>query len=335
MTVRVAINGFGRIGRSFYRALSERGAADGVEVVAVNDLTDPATLAHLLRYDSTLGRFAAQVRATDDTITVDGAPIRVLSERDPAALPWGDLGVDVVVESTGRFTDATRAAAHRAAGARKVVISAPATNEDVTLVHGVNDDAYDPERHHVVSNASCTTNCLAPLAKVLDDGLGIEHGTMLTIHAYTSDQNLLDGPHRDLRRARSAATNIIPTTTGAARSIGLILPQLAGKLDGYSLRVPTPVGSITDLTVRVARETTATEVNELFAKAADGPLRGILRYTEDPLVSADIVTDPASCIVDSLLTKVVDGRHVKVFGWYDNEWGFSNRLVDVVRLVAA
>jgi glyceraldehyde 3-phosphate dehydrogenase len=331
MTVRVGINGFGRIGRSYYRALSERRA--DIDVVAVNDLTDPATLAHLLSYDSTLGRFGKEVRATADAITVDGARVGVLSERDPGALPWGDLGVDVVIESTGRFTDAEQAAAHRTAGARKVIISAPAKNEDVTLVYGVNDDAYDPERHHVISNASCTTNCLAPMAKVLDDGLGIEQGTMLTIHAYTQDQNLLDGPHRDLRRARSAATNIVPTTTGAAKSIGLILPQLVGKLDGYSLRVPTPVGSLTDLSVRVARETTSAEVNALFAKAADGPLRPILRYTDDPLVSADIVTDPASCIFDSLLTKVVDGRFVKIFGWYDNEWGFSNRLVDTTLLV--
>jgi glyceraldehyde 3-phosphate dehydrogenase len=331
MTVRVGINGFGRIGRNFFRVITERQA--DIEVLAVNDLTSPATLAHLLRYDSVLGRFGAEVTVDGDAIVVGGKRITVLSERDPAALPWGELGVDVVLESTGRFTDGTAARAHLAAGARKVIISAPATNEDVTFIQGVNDEVYDAGRHHVISTASCTTNCLAPLAKVLDDGLGIEQGTMLTIHAYTQDQNLQDGPHKDLRRARAAALNIIPTTTGAAKSIGKILPQLVGKLDGYSIRVPTPVGSLTDLTVRVGRDTTAEEINGLYQKAASGPLAGILRYTEDPLVSADIVTDPASCIFDSLLTKVVDGRHVKVFGWYDNEWGFSNRLVDTTLMI--
>ena len=331
MTVRVGINGFGRIGRNFFRAVRAQGA--DVEVVAVNDLGDVATLGHLLRYDSVLGRFPGDVVVDGDGLVVDGRRVAALSEREPAALPWGDLGVDVVVESTGRFTDARKAAAHREAGARKVIISAPATHEDVTLVLGINEDSYDPARHHVVSNASCTTNCLAPLAKVLDDGLGIEQGTMLTIHAYTQDQNLQDGPHRDPRRARAAAVNIVPTTTGAATAIGRVLPRLEGRLDGYSVRVPTPVGSLTDLTVRVGRPTTREEVNELFAKAAVGKLAGILGYADEPLVSADIVTDPASCIFDSLLTKVVDERHVKVFGWYDNEWGFSNRLVDTVLLV--
>jgi glyceraldehyde 3-phosphate dehydrogenase len=331
MTVRVGINGFGRIGRNFFRVITERQA--DIEVLAVNDLTSPATLAHLLRYDSVLGRFSGEVTVDGDAIVVGGRRITVLSERDPAGLPWGELGVDVVLESTGRFTDGTAARAHLTAGARKVIISAPATNEDVTFIQGVNDEVYDAGRHHVISTASCTTNCLAPLAKVLDDGLGIEQGTMLTIHAYTQDQNLQDGPHKDPRRARAAALNIIPTTTGAAKSIGKILPQLVGKLDGYSIRVPTPVGSLTDLTVRVGRDTTAEEINGLYQKAASGPLAGILRYTDDPLVSADIVTDPASCIFDSLLTKVVDGRHVKVFGWYDNEWGFSNRLVDTTLMI--
>ncbi|MDQ1295743.1 MAG: hypothetical protein QG608_3630 [Actinomycetota bacterium] len=333
MTVAVGINGFGRIGRGFLRALLDSDA--DIEVVAVNDLTDPATLAHLLKYDSTLGRLPHEVTAGEAELVVAGRRIAVLNERDPGALPWDGLGVDVVVESTGVFTDADRARAHVAAGAKKVVISAPAQHEDATLVFGINHDTYDPRQHTVVSNASCTTNCLAPLAKVLDEGLGIERGTMTTIHAYTQDQNLLDGPHRDLRRARAAALSTVPTTTGAARAIGLVLPNLRGKLDGYSLRVPVPVGSLTDLRVEVGRDTTVEEVNSLFDKAARGPLAGILRYTEDPIVSADIVGDPASCIVDAQLTKVVGGRFVNVFGWYDNEVGFSHRLLDIVGLVGA
>jgi len=333
MAVRVGINGFGRIGRSFHRAVLASGA--DLEVVAVNDLTDPGTLAHLLRYDSTLGRLPHEVVAGEEEIVVAGRRIAVLSERDPAALPWGELGVDVVLESTGAFTDADRARAHLAGGAKKVVISAPARHEDATLVFGINHDTYDPLAHDVVSNASCTTNCLAPMAGVLDDGPGIEHGTMTTVHAYTQDQNLLDGPHRDPRRARAAALSIVPTTTGAARAIGLVLPGLRGRLDGYSMRVPVPVGSLTDLTVEVGRDTTVEEVNSLFEKAARGPLAGILRYTEDPVVSADIVGDPASCVLDAQLTKVVRGRFVNVFGWYDNEWGFSNRLIDTVGLVGA
>ena len=331
MTITVGINGFGRIGRSYLRALFAAGS--DIEVVAVNDLTDAHTLAHLLKYDSVLGPLKAAVSVDDDAIVVDGKRIQVLSERDPSALPWKGLGVDVVVESTGVFTDAAKAKAHLDAGAKKVIISAPAKNEDSTLVMGINDHLYDAANHNIVSNASCTTNCLAPLAKVLEDGLGIEQGTMVTIHAYTQDQNLQDAPHKDLRRARAANLSIIPTTTGAAKAIGLVLPSLQGKLDGYSLRVPVPVGSLTDLTVRVGRETTVEEVNELFEQAASGPLSHILRYTADPIVSADIVTDPASCIFDSELTKVVGGRHVNIFGWYDNEWGFSNRLIDTTELV--
>ncbi|MEU3609686.1 type I glyceraldehyde-3-phosphate dehydrogenase [Streptomyces sp. NPDC035033] len=334
MTIKVGINGFGRIGRSFFRAALQRGA--DLEVVGINDLTDAATLAHLLKYDSTLGRLGHEVRATEDGLVVDGRTVRVTAERDPARLPWRELGVDVVIESTGVFTDAVKARAHLEAGARKVIISAPARNEDLTIAFGINDHLYDPAAHDVVSNASCTTNCLAPLAKVLDDALGIEHGLMTTVHAYTQDQNLQDGPHGDLRRARSAATNTVPTTTGAAKAIGLVLPRLNGKLDGYALRVPIPTGSATDLTVRVGRATTAEEINEIFAKAAEGELAGILTYTDEPIVSSDIVTDPASCIFDSGLTKVIgDGRQVKVVGWYDNEWGFSNRVVDTALLVGA
>ncbi|MFJ6612824.1 type I glyceraldehyde-3-phosphate dehydrogenase [Streptomyces sp. NPDC091289] len=334
MTIKVGINGFGRIGRSFFRAALERGT--GLEVVAINDLTDAATLAHLLKYDSTLGRLGRDVRAGDGSLVVDGRTIRVTAERDPAELPWGELEVDVVIESTGVFTDAVKARAHLEAGARKVIISAPARNEDLTIAIGINDHLYDPAEHDIVSNASCTTNCLAPLAKVLDEELGIEHGLMTTVHAYTQDQNLQDGPHNDLRRARSAATNTVPTTTGAAKAIGLVLPQLKGKLDGYALRVPIPTGSATDLTVRVGRPTTAEEVNEIFAKAAEGPLAGVLTFTDEPIVSSDIVTDPASCIFDSGLTKVIgDGRQVKVVGWYDNEWGFSNRVVDTALLIGA
>ncbi|MGW6553221.1 type I glyceraldehyde-3-phosphate dehydrogenase, partial [Streptomyces sp. NPDC055051] len=323
MSIKIAINGFGRIGRGFLRAVLSRGT--DLEVVAVNDLTDAATLAHLLAYDSTMGRLDATVEVDGDHLVIDGRKIAVHAERDPGRLPWGELGVDVVVESTGVFTDGRKAAVHLEAGARKVLISAPASNEDITLAYGINHDGYDPARHHVVSNASCTTNCLAPLAKVLHDGLGVEHGLMTTVHAYTQDQNLQDGPHRDPRRARSAAINVVPTSTGAAKAIGLVLPELKGRLDGLSLRVPVPVGSLTDLSVYLARPTTVDEVNALFAEAAAGPLAGVLRYTDAPLVSSDIVGDPASCVFDSQLTTVTgDGRHVKVFGWYDNESGFSH-----------
>ncbi|WP_119730714.1 type I glyceraldehyde-3-phosphate dehydrogenase [Thermomonospora amylolytica] len=332
MTIRVGINGFGRIGRNFYRALLAGGA--DVEVVAVNDLTDNATLAHLLKYDSILGRLGEEVKASADEIVVGGRTIKAFAKKDPNELKWGDLGVDVVVESTGLFTDATKARVHADNGAKKVIISAPAKNEDVTVVMGVNHEQYDPANHTIISNASCTTNCLAPMAKVLHDTFGIERGLMTTIHAYTQDQNLQDGPHKDLRRARAAALNIVPTSTGAAKAIGLVLPDLKGKLDGYALRVPIPTGSATDLTVTLARETTVEEVNAAIKEAAEGPLRGILTYTEDPIVSADIVTDPASCIFDAGLTKVI-GDQVKVVGWYDNEWGYSNRLVDLVKLVGS
>ncbi len=332
MTVRVGINGFGRIGRNFYRALTAAGA--DLELVAANDLGDKATMAHLLKYDTILGRFPAEVRATDDGISVGGKQIKILAERDPAELGWGELGVDVVIESTGLFTKADDAKKHIAAGAKKVIISAPATGEDVTLVLGVNDGDYDPAKHAIISNASCTTNCLGPLAKVLDDAFGIERGLMTTIHAYTQDQNLQDGPHKDLRRARAAALNIIPTSTGAAKAIGLVLPGLKGKLDGYALRVPVPTGSATDLTVTVRTEASADQVRAAYKNAADGPLKGILTYTEDPIVSSDIVTDPASCIFDAGLTKVI-GDQIKVVGWYDNEWGYSNRLVDLAALVGS
>lgn len=327
MTVRVGINGFGRIGRNFFRAALAAGA--DIEVVGVNDLTDNATLAHLLKYDTILGRLGAEVTHSEDTITVGGHTFKALAERDPSALPWGELGADVVIESTGIFVDGTKAKAHIDAGAKKVIISAPAKNEDVTLVMGVNDSDYDPATHHIISNASCTTNCLAPMAKAIDDEFGIVKGLMTTIHAYTQDQNLQDAPHKDLRRARAAAVNIVPTSTGAAKAIALVLPQLKGKLDGYAVRVPIPTGSATDLTVEVGREVTVEEVNAAVKKAADGVY---LRYTEDPLVSSDIVTDPASCIFDAGLTKVI-GNQVKVVGWYDNEWGYSNRLVDLVALV--
>ncbi|MDQ6849387.1 MAG: type I glyceraldehyde-3-phosphate dehydrogenase [Actinomycetota bacterium] len=332
MTVRVGINGFGRIGRSFYRALSAAGA--DIELVAANDLGDVQTMAHLLKYDTILGRFPGDVRVTDEGISVGGKSIRILAERDPAALPWGELGVDVVIESTGFFTKAADAHKHVDAGAKKVIISAPATDEDVTIVMGVNDGAYDANKHTIISNASCTTNCLGPLAKVLNDAIGIERGLMTTIHAYTQDQNLQDGPHKDLRRARAAALNIVPTSSGAAKAIGLVLPELNGKLDGYALRVPIPTGSATDLTVSTSRDTSVDEVNAAFQAAADGSLKGILTYTADPIVSSDIVTDPASCIFDSGLTKVI-GNQVKVIGWYDNEWGFSNRLVDLAVLVGS
>ena len=333
MTVRVGINGFGRIGRNFLRAIVASGA--DVELVAANDLGDVATMAHLLKYDSVLGRFPLPVSVSDGGIQIGERVITMLAERDPAALPWGDLGVDVVVESTGFFTKAADARKHvDAGGAKKVIISAPASDEDVTIVMGVNHGDYDPAAHTIISNASCTTNCLGPLAKVLDDAVGIERGLMTTIHAYTQDQNLQDAPHKDLRRARAAALNIVPTSTGAAKAIGLVLPTLQGKLDGYALRVPVPTGSATDLTVTVRRDTSVDEVKDAYRAAADGPLKGILTYTDDPIVSSDIVTDPASCIFDSGLTKVI-GNQVKVVGWYDNEWGYSNRLIDLVGLVGA
>jgi glyceraldehyde 3-phosphate dehydrogenase len=332
VTVRVGINGFGRIGRNFFRAVQASGA--DVEVVAVNDLTDNKTLAHLLKYDSILGRFPAEVGYDEQNIIVGGKSIRALEERDPANLPWKDLGVDVVIESTGFFTKAADARKHIDGGAKKVIISAPATDDDITIVMGANHEKYDPANHHIISNASCTTNCLAPLAKVLNDAFGIEKGLMTTIHAYTQDQNLQDAPHKDLRRARAAALSIIPTSTGAAKAIGLVLPELKGKLDGYALRVPVPTGSATDLTVTLAREVTVAEVQAAYKTAAEGPLKGYLVYTEDQIVSADIVTDPASCIFDATLTKVI-GNQVKVVGWYDNEWGYSNRLVDLVGFVGS
>ena len=331
MTVRVGINGFGRIGRNFFRAIEASGA--DIEVVGINDLTDNATLAHLLKYDSILGRFPKEVSHTADSIIVGGKSIAALSERDPAALPWGKLGADIVIESTGHFTDATKAAAHITGGAKKVIISAPASNEDVTIVMGVNQDKYDPANHHVISNASCTTNCLAPMAKAINDAFGIDHGLMTTIHAYTNDQVILDFPHKDLRRARAAATNMIPTTTGAAKAIGLVLPELKGKLDGYAMRVPVPTGSATDLTAVLSRPVTKEEVNAVVKAAAEGPLKGYLSYTEDPIVSSDIVTDPSSCIFDASLTNVL-GSTIKVVGWYDNEWGYSNRLVDLTNYIA-
>jgi glyceraldehyde 3-phosphate dehydrogenase len=330
VTVRVGINGFGRIGRGFYRAVQKAGA--DIEVVAVNDLTDNASLAHLLKYDSIFGVLDGEVSATDTDITVGGHTFRGFAEKDPAALPWGELGADVVLESTGRFTDATKAKVHLAGGAKKVLISAPAKGEDVTIVLGVNDDRYDPQAHTIISNASCTTNCLAPLAKVLHDAFGVQHGLMTTIHAYTQDQNLQDGPHKDLRRARAAALNIVPTSTGAAKAIGLVLPDLKGKLDGYALRVPTPDGSVTDLTATLAREVTVDDVLAAYREAAAGPLGRYLRYSDAPIVSTDIVGDPASCIFDAPLTKAV-GNQVKVVGWYDNEWGYSNRLVDTVTMM--
>ena len=330
MTVRVGINGFGRIGRNYYRAIVASGA--DIEVVGVNDLTDNKTLAHLLKYDSILGRLGTEVSWTEDAISVGGKTFKAMAERDPGALPWGELGADVVIESTGRFTDANQARSHIAAGAKKVIISAPAKNEDLTVVMGINDGDYDPAAHHVISNASCTTNCLAPMAKVLLEQFGIVKGLMTTIHAYTNDQVILDFPHKDLRRARAAATNMIPTTTGAARAIALVIPELKGKLDGYAMRVPVPTGSATDLTVRLGREVTKDEVNAAFKAAAEGTLKGIMEYTEDPIVSSDIVTDPASCIVDAALT-TAQGDQVKVVGWYDNEWGYSNRLVDLTKIV--
>ncbi|HEY9566127.1 MAG TPA: type I glyceraldehyde-3-phosphate dehydrogenase [Nocardioides sp.] len=328
MTVRVGINGFGRIGRNFYRAVRASGA--DIEVVAVNDLTDNASLAHLLKFDTILGRLDAEVSSSEGAISVGESRIRAFAERDPANIGWGDEGIDVVVESTGFFTDGDKARAHvDKGGARKVIISAPATNEDVTLVMGVNHTTYDASAHTVISNASCTTNCLAPMAKILNDGIGIDRGLMTTIHAYTADQNLQDNIHKDLRRARAAALNVVPTSTGAAKALGIVLPELKGKLDGYALRVPVPTGSVTDLTFEASRDTTVEEINALFEEAAQGAFSRFVKYSTDPIVSSDIVTDPSSCIFDSPLTKVI-GNQVKVVGWYDNEWGYSNRLVDLI-----
>ncbi|MDG9714844.1 MULTISPECIES: type I glyceraldehyde-3-phosphate dehydrogenase [Streptomyces] len=331
MTIRVGINGFGRIGRNYFRALLEQGA--DIEIVAVNDLGDTATTAHLLKYDTILGRLKQEVSHTEDTITVGDKTIKVLAERNPADIPWGELGVDIVIESTGIFTKKADAEKHIAGGAKKVLISAPAKDEDVTIVMGVNQDTYDPANHHVISNASCTTNCVAPMAKVLDENFGIVKGLMTTVHAYTNDQRILDFPHKDLRRARAAAENIIPTTTGAAKATALVLPQLKGKLDGMAMRVPVPTGSVTDLVIELGREVTKEEVNAAFQKAAEGELKGILEYTEDAIVSSDIVNAPASCTFDSSLTMVQEGKNVKVIGWYDNEWGYSNRLVDLTVFV--
>jgi len=330
VTIRVGINGFGRIGRNFFRAALEQGA--DIEIVGVNDLTDNATLVHLLKYDSILGRLKAEVSHTEDTITVGGKTFKTMAERDPANLPWGKLGADIVIESTGIFTKREDAAKHIAAGAKKVLISAPAKNEDITIVMGVNHDKYDTAQHDVISNASCTTNCVAPMAKVLDEAFGIARGMMTTVHAYTNDQRILDFPHKDLRRSRAAAENIIPTSTGAAKATALVLPQLKGKLDGIAMRVPVPTGSVTDLVLELDREVTRDEVNAAFQKAAEGELKGFLDYTEDPIVSSDIVNWPASCTFDSLLT-MAQGKQVKVVGWYDNEWGYSNRLVDLAAFV--
>jgi glyceraldehyde 3-phosphate dehydrogenase len=328
--LKVGVNGFGRIGRNFLRAALESGA--NFEVVGVNDLTDTATLAHLLKYDSILGKLSQTVTHTENSITIGNKTIAISAERDPANLPWGKLGAEVVIESTGIFTKAADAKKHLSAGAKKVVISAPATDEDITIVMGVNHEKYDGSKHHIISNASCTTNCLAPMAKVLNDQFGIVRGLMTTIHAYTNDQVILDFPHKDLRRSRAAALSIIPTSTGAAKAISLVLPELKGKLDGYALRVPVPTGSATDLTVELAKEATVSQINEALKNASLGSLKGFLSYTEDPIVSADIVTDPSSCILDAGLTKVI-GNTVKVVGWYDNEWGYSNRLVDLVQYI--
>lgn len=329
---RVGINGFGRIGRNYLRAALAQNS--DLEIVAVNDLSDPAGLAHLLKYDSVTGRLGAAVSVDGDSIVVNGKSIKVLAERDPAELPWKELGVDIVIESTGIFTDGEKAKKHIEAGAKKVLISAPATNEDATFVIGVNDHLYDPDKHHIISNASCTTNCLAPLAKVFNDRFGIVNGLMTTIHAYTADQNLQDGPHKDLRRARAAAINIVPSSTGAAKAIGLVLPELKGKLDGFALRVPVPTGSITDLTLVSEKKVTVDEIKAAYKEAAEGPLKGILLYTEDEIVSSDIVTDPHSSIFDAGLVRVIDNT-VKLSSWYDNEWGYSNRLVELTAMVAA
>jgi glyceraldehyde 3-phosphate dehydrogenase (phosphorylating) len=334
VTIRVGINGFGRIGRNFWRAANAADGDRGIEIVAANDLGDVATMAHLLKYDSVVGTLPHDVSVSGDTITAGDKSIKILAERDPAKLPWGDLGVDVVIESTGLFTAGPKARAHIEAGAKKVIISAPAKEEDITIVMGVNDDKYDPDAHTIISNASCTTNCVAPMAKVLLDSFGIVKGLMTTVHAYTQDQNLQDGPHKDLRRARAAAINIVPTSTGAAKATSLVIPELKGKLDGYSLRVPVPDGSITDLVVELGRDVTKDEVNAAFKAAAEGALKGILYYTEAPIVSTDIVGSPASCTFDASITMAY-GNQVKVFGWYDNEWGYSSRLVDLTALVAS
>ena len=331
MPVRVGINGFGRIGRNVFRAAQKSGA--DIEFVGFNDLTDTKTLAHLVKYDSILGPYPGTVEASDTGIVVDGTEIRVFAEKDPAAIDWNAVEADVVIESTGFFTKRDDAAKHLGGSVKKVIISAPAKEEDITLVLGVNDDKYDKDKHHIISNASCTTNCLAPFAKAINDAVGIEHGLMTTIHAYTGDQRLLDAPHADLRRARSAATNLIPASTGAAKAVGLVLPELNGKLSGFAVRAPVPTGSVVDLTIRTAKETTVEEINAAVKAAADGPMQGILKYTEDPIVSSDIVTDPHSSIFDAQLTLVMDGRMVKVVSWYDNEWGYSNRVVDLVQRV--
>ncbi len=333
MSVTVAINGFGRIGRSFFRAALASG--QDINVVAVNDLTDPSVLAHLLKYDSVSGRLDQEVSVEGNHLVVGGKKIAVHAERDPGALPWADHGVDIVIESTGFFTSADKAKAHLDAGAKKVIISAPASGEDITVVMGVNHENYDPAAHHIISNASCTTNCLAPMAKVLHDAVGIERGLMTTVHAYTADQNLQDGPHSDLRRARAAAVNVVPTSTGAAKAIGLVMPELKGKLDGFALRVPVPTGSITDLTVDVAKSISVDEIQDLYRSHSDkGAMAGVMRYTDDPIVSSDIVGDPFSSIVDGGLIRVIDNQ-VKVSSWYDNEWGYSNRLVDLASYVGA
>jgi glyceraldehyde 3-phosphate dehydrogenase len=334
VSIRVGINGFGRIGRNFWKAVNTTGSDRGIEIVAANDLGDVATMAHLLKYDSVMGNLKEPVTVSGDTIKVGDKPIKILAEKDPALLPWGDLGVDIVIESTGRFTTGPKAAAHIEGGAKKVIISTTAADVDITIVMGVNDDKYDPADHNVISNASCTTNCVAPMAKVLLDNFGFVKGLMTTVHAYTQDQMLQDGPHKDLRRARAAALSIIPTSTGAAKATALVLPELKGKIDGYSLRVPVPDGSITDLVAELGRDVTKDEVNAAFKAAAEGSLKGILYYTEDPIVSADIVGSPASCTFDSSITMAY-GNQVKVFGWYDNEWGYSTRLADLTGLVAS
>jgi len=331
MAVKVGINGFGRIGRNIFRAALDAGSE--LEFVAVNDLIDAEMIAHLLRYDSVLGRFPGEIEVTGDGIRVDGSELRVLNEKDPAALPWGDLGVEVVIESTGLFTARDDAAKHLEAGAKKVIISAPAKEPDITVALGVNFDSYDPEKHDIISNASCTTNCLAPVAKVLNDTVGIERGLMTTIHAYTADQRLQDMPHKDKRRARAAGVNLIPTSTGAAKAIGLVIPDLQGKLNGVAVRAPVITGSLVDLVCDVSKETSADQINAAMREAAEGPLQGILKYTEDPIVSTDIVTDPHSSVFDAEQTTVVDGRFVKVFSWYDNEWGYSNRCVELAEKV--
>jgi glyceraldehyde 3-phosphate dehydrogenase len=331
MPVRVGINGFGRIGRNLFRAAKAAGA--DIDFVAVNDLTDSKTLAHLLKYDSILGPYPGTVEDTGSGLKVDGDELKVLAETDPGKLPWGDLGVDVVIESTGRFTDRENASKHLDAGAKKVIISAPAKGEDITVCLGVNFDQYDPDKHDVISNASCTTNCLAPFAKVLNDTVGIKHGLMTTIHAYTADQRLQDLPHKDLRRARAAAINLIPASTGAAKAVGLVLPELQGKLSGFAVRAPVPTGSVVDLTIEANRETSVEEINAAMKEAADGPLKGILQYTEDPIVSSDIVTNPHSSIFDAQLTSLIDGTMVKAVSWYDNEWGYSNRLIELTQKV--